>query len=315
MSRTFLSLSADRCDPTTARYRIVPIPYEGTVCFLGGTAQGPQAILDVSDQMEHFDEELLCDFTRLGIATFPAIPSADTPEQMFDRIYQTVKQESYFQSGKFPLFLGGEHSITPPIVRACTECYGAISVLQFDAHADLRESYTGGKFSHASAMRRVLDSTPNLVQVGIRSFSEEEYQECPQQIRTTITPRMLMQNRERCIANILDSLTEPVYITVDIDVFDPAFAPGTGTPEPGGLDWFQVTEILRRVCETKNVVGADIVEVSPLGSNNVVTECLAARLAAKIIAYTGSVGGAISGAPCSSGLIVGNVRTFGDDTR
>ena len=291
MPQSFLSLPHDQCDPLTARYRIIPVPYEGTVCFLGGTAGGPDAILSVSDQMEHFDEELLCDFTRQGIATFPPIPSADTPEQEFDQIYQTVKRESYFQSGKFPIFLGGEHSITPPIVRAAVECYGSISVLQFDAHADLRDSYTGGKFSHASAMRRVLEITSNtdsvnLVQVGIRSFCEEEYRDCPQQIAALITPRMLAQNREHCVTTILNSLTEQVYITVDIDVFDPAFAPGTGTPEPGGLDWFQVTTLLRRVCEGKNVVGADVVEVSPLGGNNAVTEFLAARLVGKIIAYS-----------------------------
>jgi agmatinase len=286
MTKSFLSLSHEDGNPLTARYRIVPIPYEGTVCFLGGTTRGPDAILDVSDQMEHFDEELLCDFTRQGIATFPPIPPADTPEQEYDRIYQTVKQETYFQSGKIPIFLGGEHSITPPIVRAAAECFGTISVLQFDAHADLRDVYTGGKFSHASAMRRVLEITPHLVQVGIRSFSEEEYQDCPQQIAALITPRRLLQDADRYMQNILDSLTERVYITLDIDVFDPSFAPGTGTPEPGGLDWFQVTNILRRVCEKKNIVGADIVEVAPLGGNNVVTEFLAARLAAKIIAYT-----------------------------
>ena len=268
-----------------SRFQIIPVPYEGTVCFLGGTAKGPRAILDVFDQMEFFDEELFCDFTRHGIALLQPIPPADTPEKMSDQIYQTVKQESFFQPGKFPIFLGGEHSITPPIVRAAAECYGAISVLQFDAHADLRDSYTGGKFSHASAMRRVLEITPHLVQVGIRSFSEEEYQECPKQIAALITPRMLRQNREHCITQIIESLMESVYITVDIDAFDPAFAPGTGTPEPGGLDWFQVTEILRRVCETKNVVGADVVEVSPLGGNNVITEFLAARLVGKIIAY------------------------------
>ena len=284
--QSFLVLPNDRCDPLTARYRIVPVPYEGTVCFLDGTAKGSEAILNVSDQMEHFDEELLCDFTRHGIATFPAIPSADTPEKEYDQIYQTVKRESYFQAGKFPIFLGGEHSITPPIVRAAAECYGTISVLQFDAHADLRDTYTGGKFSHASAMRRVLEISPHLVQVGIRSFSEEEYQDCPKQIAALITPRMLTQDAGRCLKSILDSLTEHVYITVDIDVFDPAFAPGTGTPEPGGLDWFQITNVLRRVCETKNVIGADIVEVAPLGGNNVVTEFLAARLAGKIIAYT-----------------------------
>jgi agmatinase len=135
-------------------------------------------------------------------------------------------------------------------------------------------------------MRRVLEITPHLVQVGIRSFSEEEYQECSSQIAALITPRMLTQNRENCITTILNSLTEQVYITVDIDAFDPAFAPGTGTPEPGGLDWFQVTEILRRVCETKNIIGADIVEVSPMGGNNVITEFLAARLVAKIITYS-----------------------------
>jgi len=256
------------------------------VCFLGGTAQGPEAILNVSDQMEHFDEELLCDFTRQGIATFPPIPSANTPEEMVARIYQTVKQESYFQPGKVPIFLGGEHSITPPIVRAAAECYGTMSVLQFDAHADLRNAYTGGKFSHASAMRRVLEITPHLVQVGIRSFSEEEFDECTLQIASLITPRMLAQDRDLYIENILDALTEHVYITVDIDVFDPAYAPGTGTPEPGGLDWFQVTNVLRRVCRMKKIVGADIVEVAPLGGNHVVTEFLAARLVAKIIAYT-----------------------------
>jgi agmatinase len=286
MTKSFLSLSNDRSDPLTARHWIVPVPYEGTVCFLGGTAQGPEAILDVSHQMEHFDEELLCDFTRGGIATFPPILPADTPEQEYDRIYQTVKQEAYFQPGKVPIFLGGEHGITPPIVRAAAECYGTISVLQFDAHADLRDAYTGGKFSHASAMRRVLEITPHLVQVGIRSFSEEEYQDCPQQIIAIITHQMLMRDRDRCLKHILASLTEHVYITLDIDVFDPSFAPGTGTPEPGGLDWFQVTHILRRVCERKTIVGADIVEVAPLGGNNVITEYLAARLAGKIIAYT-----------------------------
>jgi agmatinase len=286
MTKSFFALPDALCDPATARYRIVPVPYEGTVCFLGGTARGPDAILDVSDQMEHFDEELLCDVTQSGIATFPPILPADTPEQEYDLVYQSVKREAYVQPDKVPIFLGGEHSITPPIVHAAAECYGTMSVLQFDAHADLRDAFTGGKFSHASAMRRVLEITPHLVQVGIRSFSEEEYQECPQQIGALITPRMLSQDADRCMQNILDSLTEQVYITLDIDAFDPSFAPGTGTPEPGGLDWFQVTDILRRVCERKKIVGADIVEVVPLGGGNVMTEFLAARLVAKIIAYT-----------------------------
>ena len=288
MTLSFLSLSDHLCDPKTARYRIIPIPYEGTVCFLGGTALGPDAMLDVSNQMEHFDEELQCDITQTGIATYPPILPEDTPEKTSVKIYQTVTQESYFQPGKVPIFLGGEHSITPPLVRAAAESYPGVSVLQFDAHADLRESYTGGRFSHASAMRRVLETTPHLVQVGIRSFSAEESRECPAQIARLITPTMLRQHSEDCITQILRNLTEHVYITVDIDAFDPAYAPGTGTPEPGGLDWFQVTQILRRVCEVKTIVGADIVEVAPLGNNNVITEFLAVRLAGKIIAYTGT---------------------------
>ena len=286
---TFLRLHDTLCDPHSARYRIVPIPYEATVCFRAGTAKGPDAILAVSDQMEHFDEELFNDFTQQGIATFPPIAADKTPEKMFNKISQTVKRKAYFAPGKVPIFLGGEHGITPPIVQAAAECFGSISVLQFDAHADLRDSYSGGRFSHAAAMRRVLEFTPHLVQVGIRSFSEEEYLECPKHIAAIISPKMLMQDRNRCIEKILGALTENIYITVDIDVFDPAFAPGTGTPEPGGLDWFQVTDILRRVCETKTVIGADIVETAPM-TCNAVTEFLAARLVGKIIAYTNHAG-------------------------
>jgi agmatinase len=292
MDARFLQLPDELCNPQTAKYRILPIPYEGTVCFLNGTMKGPEAILTVSDQMEHFDEEMLLDFTRRGIATLPPIPPADTPENEFERIYSAVKQLNLFQTGSFPIILGGEHSITPPLVRAAVEQVkdsgewrGELSVLQFDAHADLRNSYTGGRFSHASAMRRVLDWTTHLVQVGIRSFSKEEYHECPEQIHRIITPKMLAEDWKCCLDRISYSLTDNVYITIDIDVFDPAYAPGTGTPEPGGLHWRQVLDILKNIFATKNVVGADIVEVAPLGNNNVITEFLAARLAAKLIAY------------------------------
>lgn len=248
-------------------------------------------MLAVSDQMEHFDEEKFVDTSQFGIATLPPILPADTPEEEFARIYQTVKERELFRDGVFPIFLGGEHSITPPIVKSLVETYRCrtqaepISVLQFDAHTDLRESYTGGKYSHASAMRRVLDWTEHLVQVGIRSFCEEEFLHFPERIRRVITPAQLAEDLPDCLERIRHGLTENVYITLDIDVFDPAFAPGTGTPEPGGLDWRTVTALLRDVCETKNVVGVDIVEVSPLGGNNVITEFLAARLVEKIIAY------------------------------
>ncbi len=286
MTHTFLQLPETLQNPQNARYLIQPVPYEGTVCFLGGTARGPQGILAVSDQVEHFDEELLIDFTQYGIATLPEIPAADTPEAEWEQIYREVKQHRLFREGAFPIFLGGEHSITPPIVKAVSEICPDISVLQFDAHADLRQSYTGGRYSHASAMRRVLDSTPHLVQVGIRSFSQEEFAECPERIKRLISPAMLDEDFSRCLDKILMGLTEKVYITIDIDAFDPSFAPATGTPEPGGLSWLQITRILRKVCEAKTVLGADIVEVAPFNNANVITEFLAARLVGKLIAYT-----------------------------
>ncbi|GHT23899.1 agmatinase [Planctomycetales bacterium] len=288
MESSFLTLQPERSEPATAKYLIVPVPYEGSVCFLGGTSKGPGAILAVSNQMEHFDEELQIDFTEAGIATLPAVEPKDLPHpQAIQYISEEVRNRKIFQSGKIPIFLGGEHSITPPFVRAAAEIYDNISVLQFDAHADLRDSYTtGGKFSHGSAMRRVLEITPHLVQAGIRSFSLEEKRDCPEYIEKIITPQKIRSDFDGCIKNILYNLTEKVYITIDIDGLDPAFAPGTGTPEPGGLDWFQLTGILRQVCEAKTIIGADIVEVAPMGENNVITEFLAARLAGKLIAYT-----------------------------
>ena len=284
---TFFQLPKERSDPATARFVVLPIPYEGTVCFMTGTAKGPEAVLAVSDQIEHFDEETLRDYTVDGIATLPPIQAAETPEKQYRRIYETVKSYGLFRAGKLPVILGGEHSVTPPVVQAAAEAYSELSVLQFDAHSDLRNEYHGSRYSHAAAMRRVLEHTPHLVQVGVRSFCEEEYRECPRHIERLITPSMLEQDFTYCVGRILEELTENVYVTIDIDALDPSEAPGTGTPEPGGMRYRQLTAILKQVYETKNVVGGDIVEVAPLNGNHVVTEFLAARLAAKMMAYKG----------------------------
>ena len=282
---TFLQLDSEYTDPATARYHIIPIPYEGTVCFLRGTGQGPAAILEVSDQMEHFDEETFQEYFLAGIATHPPIPSAKTPPLHMRRIYETVKTLDLFTTHRFPIFLGGEHSITAPILQAAAERYKELSVLQIDAHADLRHEFTGGVHSHAAVMRRVLEITPRLVQVGIRSFSAEEYRQCPERIRRIITPKMVQDDFQFALDRILYGLQESVYITIDMDGFDPAFAPGVGTPEPGGLSWHQIIAILKRVFLEKQVIGADIVETLPLGGGNIITEFLAARLAGKLMAY------------------------------
>ncbi len=281
---TFLELPSEYTGEH-ARYVIFPVPFEGTVCFEKGTANGPRRILEVSDQMEYIDEETLIEFWKPGIRTLVPLPAEPTPRAEMEAIYARAKQESLFAEGRFPITLGGEHSITAPLLRAAAETYPELSILQFDAHSDLRDSFPpGGRDSHASVMRRALEITPNLVQVGVRSFSEEDLVSCPEQVRHFITPARLEDDFDAALAEIISRLSENVYITIDMDVFDPSSAPGVGTPEPGGLSWRQITKILRAVFKTKKVIGADVVETAPI-PGQVVTEFLAARLVAKLMTY------------------------------
>jgi len=278
----FLDLCAERRDPAAARYVILPVPYEGTVTYASGTAAGPAAIIEASAQVEWFDEELLGEFCHPGIATAGPVAPARTPADQMGRVRATA--EPILHAGKFLLTLGGEHSITAPLVEAASARHGNVSVLQLDAHADMRDSYQGTKHSHACVMRRVLEVADRIAQVGVRNFSLEEYRDCPSQVANFITPKVVAED-PAWIDRTLDLLGEKVYVTVDMDVFDPAEAPGVGTPEPGGLHWHQVTALLRRLCQARQVVAGDIVETRPIPPSNV-TEFLAARLAYKIIAYT-----------------------------
>ncbi|NLF32216.1 MAG: agmatinase, partial [Planctomycetes bacterium] len=162
---------------------------------------------------------------------------------------------------------------------------GPVSVLQFDAHADLRDAYTGGRYSHASVMRRVSEMTDTFVQVGIRSYSAEEAAQCPGAIGRLLTDRHVRADLHAVIAAVLERLSDRVYVTIDMDAFEPGLAPGVGTPEPGGLTWFELTDILKAVADHKTIVAADVVETAPL-SGQILTEFTAARLAGKVIAYT-----------------------------
>jgi len=278
----FMNLPDELSDPGKSAYAVLPVPYEGTVSYMKGTADGPAAILNASAQVEEFDDELRGEFISAGIMTCDPVPPADDPPEQMARVRDAARPIA--QAGKFLLALGGEHSITAPLVQTVAEKYGKISVLQIDAHADLRDSYGGTRHSHACVMRRVLETTDSICQVGIRNFSREEHESCPAQMRNLISPAVV-QSDPRWMQKAVAMLREKVYVTVDIDGFDPAYAPGTGTPEPGGLAWGQVIGLLRRVCTERQVVAADIVEVAPLAGTRV-TEFLAARLAYKIIAYT-----------------------------
>jgi len=278
----FLDLPAELSDPTAARYVVLPVPYEGTVTWGKGAAAGPAAILEASAQVEWFDEELLAEFHHCGIATAEPVAPADTPDQQMRRVRAAA--EPILRAGKFLLTLGGEHSVTIPLVAATADCHGDISVLQLDAHADLREEYAGSKYNHACVMRRVLELTDRIAQVGIRSFDESTWRDCQDLARNFILPKRVAEDPD-WIDKALELLGEKVYVTVDMDAFDPSEAPGVGTPEPGGLHWHQVTSLLRRVCAERQVVAADVVETRPMPPSNV-TEFLAARLAYKIVAYT-----------------------------
>ncbi len=286
----FLDLEPQFSDYQASRFAILPVPYEGSVTYGTGTAGGPAAVIQASTQVELFDEELQGEFFGAGVFTAgPVDCQSLSPEQVQEQICTAASK--LLADGKFVLALGGEHSVSVALIKAATERWPDLSVLHLDAHADLRDSYQQSKYSHACVLRRVWDLSLPTVSVGIRSYSLQESRVLDNSSHTLITARQIARTRsdrsaqERWTDQVLVGLSDNVYLSVDIDVFDPSQAPGTGTPEPGGLDWYEVTALLRRVGQTKQIISADIVEVIPQIAGHV-TEFLAARLAYKIIAYS-----------------------------
>jgi len=278
----FLGLPAPYGEYAKAKYAVLPIPYDSTTSFQVGTRNGPQAIINASKQVELFDEETEAESYKAGIATLDAVaPNMIGPKEMCADIFAAAKR--VVRDGKFLFGLGGEHSISSALVRAVMTRHKKLSVLQIDAHLDLRDEWEGTPYSHASAMRRVLDLGATVVPVGIRNVSLEEHRFLKRSGIAPITARQCHME-EDWVDRVLNGLSDTVYVTIDIDGFDPSVAPGTGTPEPGGLDWYQVTGLLRLVAAERKVVGADIVEVLPI-PGQAVTEFMAARLAYKLISY------------------------------
>ena len=267
-----------------SRAVIFPIPLERTTTYEHGTRNGPAAIIAASRNMETWDDELGVEtFSKIGIATLPAIDTAEgTLEKVIADIYTT--EMALLGDGKFPVALGGEHSLTPPLVAAAAKKFPDLSVLQIDAHADLREAYQGNPASHASAMRRVVEICP-AVQVAIRSLSIDESEAIPR-LRTKIywARDIARAPLETWIRRVVADLSPHVYLTVDLDGFDPAYMPATGTPEPGGLDWYQVTSLIRAVAKEKKIVAADVVELLPQHGDHA-SDFLAAKLVYKILGY------------------------------
>jgi agmatinase len=282
-----LALQPRHCNYAKSRFAVLPIPYDSTASYRAGTRDGPAAIIEASQHLEEFDEELQLECYQAGIATLdPLLPNSEGPKAMHADIAKAARR--VIRNGKFLIGLGGDHSITSGLVRAAISKWRKLSVLQIDAHCDLRDSFRGSKYSHACVMRRVYELGASVVQVGVRALSLEDHRFS----KGTGIPIFTAQTcaaKEDWIDRAVAALGDKVYITVDIDGFDPSFAPGTGTPEPGGLDWFQVTRLLRRVVEERTVVAADIVEVMPV-PGQVVTEFLAARLAYKLMCYVHTLG-------------------------
>ena len=278
------AFGGDTPSPTdfdNARVVILPIPLDRTTSYVTGTRNGPHEILVASSHMELWDEETQTDVHGVGICT---LPEMELPFPVMDEVIREIQRVAaeLVSRGKFPVVLGGEHSITAPIVAAFAAQHKSLSVLQIDAHADLRESYMGTPHNHACAMRRTLEFA-RTTQVGIRSLSPEEAAAVPT-LSTAIFYDFNMRDDADWIERVVDSLTEHVYITIDVDGFDPAIMPATGTPEPGGLSWYEALKLLRRVVERRTVVGCDVVELSPM-PGHVAPNFLCAKLIYKILSY------------------------------
>jgi len=265
-----------------ASVAVLPVPYDLTTTYQPGARFGPRAILTASLDVELFDDELRWDPSRAGIHTLdPLEPVASGPEAMVGLIAGAVR--GVFHAGKFPLLLGGDHSITIGALAAVHTDWENPWILQFDAHADLREEYQGTPFSHACVMARARESF-ECMQVGVRSWSEEEDAVLWERPERVLRVADVEGNLGTAAARLCEVLGDPVYVTVDLDCLDPAIMPATGTPEPGGLSWRALTYLLRVVAEQRHVVGFDVTELSPI-PGLIAPDFLAARLAAKMIGY------------------------------
>jgi agmatinase len=265
-----------------ARVLIFPVAYEGTVSYGAGTGAGAMAIVEASRNMELYEEETDAEVYKIGIHTLEEFAPLETPEAMINGLYERTKE--LLKAEKFVCMLGGEHSVSAPVIRAHAEKFHNISILQIDAHADLRDEYDGTPHSHASIMARsVKDLRIPAVQVGIRSLSADEARSI-ENIPTRIFWAKDIVGRTDWIDAAIDNLTENVYLTIDIDGLDPSLVPTTGTPEPGGLGWYEVLTLLRKLAQKRRVVGMDLVEFAKT-DNSDGPAFLCAKLVYKTLAY------------------------------
>ena len=282
---TFLGLEVDGNTYHQAATVVLPVPYDGTASFKSGAREGPEAIISASRELEEYDAELQCDPCSMGIHTAPAVePHMGSPEKMVARVAQAVAPAA--KERKLVATLGGDHSVSIGAVQAFASQHSDLSVLYLDAHADLRQEYLGTAWGHASSARRIAEMCP-LVLVGVRSMSREE----AEFIETSGIPCFPYAGNEGAlpVEDVIGTLSPNVYISIDLDVFDPSFMAAVGTPVPGGMNWYQVLRLLRQVASARRIVGFDVVELSPR-EGPAACAFTAAALVYKLIGYSVALG-------------------------
>lgn len=278
MLATYAGIPVEYSRPEFARIVLLPVAYDGTSTWVKGSDRGPDAFLHASENMELYDIETGTEVYRQGVNLLPVMRDFGSPESMTEAVF--AKALDIMKSGRLYSMVGGEHSVSIGALRAARQVFGDITVFQFDAHTDLRPEYDGSACNHACAVHEASKHS-NLVQVGIRSMdvSELEFMN-----RENVFFAHEIQGNQQWMEDVCSKITSRVYITIDLDVFDPSQLPSTGTPEPGGLWFYQVTELLRKVIATSQVIGFDIVELCPNPTEKS-SDFLAAKLYYKILSY------------------------------
>lgn len=270
-----------QCEMADSKAAVMQVPYDATTSFMAGTRYGPHAIITASRQVEFFDRELDRDpAEELGIHTLPEMePDMGSAEKTVSRVEEMASE--VIEQDKFPILFGGEHSVSVGLVAALAKKHKRLSVLQLDAHAVLRDEYEGTRFNHACAMRRIREHVKVASQVGIRSICREEVDF----IKKAKIGDQIHWGPDFDADKVVSQLTDEVYVSIDLDGFDPSECPGVGTPEPGGIKWLQALTLLRKVSKEKKVVGFDIVELLPI-PGTVQSEFFSAKLAYKLLGYS-----------------------------
>jgi agmatinase len=277
--KTFGGIPEEFGQLAKAKIVLIPVTFDGTSTYQKGADKGPDAFLDAAENLELYDIETDSEVYKEGIFLADTITEDTSPEAVYQTVYNKTKE--YIAKNKFVTLFGGEHSISIGAIKAHYEHYDNLTIVQIDAHADLRKSYQGSAYNHACALYDASQNADNLIQIGIRSMDKSE-KTVMDYDKVFFAHEMLLN--EDWMEDAIDLMTDDVYITFDLDALDPSIFPGTGTPEPGGLMWYETLEFIQKIMKERNVVGFDLVELCPIEGTKV-SEFLAAKLYYKMLSY------------------------------